>query len=186
MNRIVFLGASASLAALAAAFATPSLRLDPASSAASTTRPTLAVRHHHANCKPSAPIRIELDAEDAVGGRARVDYVLTPVLDALDTDVTIVLPQGGELRQHARPALGAVARRTELAGSVLAQLPDLPGAELEIHAHITIPDPDSPDGVSTFTSVESVTWGDPVRTVDSVVPVRSGDVLTLDTPATRD
>ncbi len=139
-----------------------------------------------ANCKPAAPVRIDLSPRDLIGGRARVDYVLTPVMDALDVDVSIAFPQGGFVHSHSRPPRGATARGASLTGALEVDLPpDLAGVELEILAHVTVPDPDAPGGTSVFTTTERVTWGELERVPGGVTPVRSGDETNLDVPATR-
>ena len=140
---------------------------------------------HTADCKPQAPVRVELVAGDLSGGRARVDYTLTPVMDAVDLDVEVVLPQGGAVRWHQVAPRGAAQRGESRVGALQVDLPDGPGVEVEIRAHVTIPDPDGVDGLGTYTTTEVVTWGTPERRVDAVTEVFTDGELTLDTAATR-
>lgn len=148
-----------------------------------TSAPAVAPRVSDAGCKPTAPIRVTLRPRDLVGGRARVDYDLETVVDALDVEVAIELPYGGSLRSHATPPRGAWPRGSRLAGSAFVELPAR--AEVDVSARIHVPDPDAPGGVGVYTTTRRVTWGEVDPVPDDVTPVRSGDELTLDVPATR-
>ena len=138
------------------------------------------------NCKPEAPIQIELLPGDLVGSRARLDYILTPVMDALAVEVTISFPQGGELRWHNQPSRAAAERGRELNGSISAEPPlDRSGVEVVVQAHISIPDPEAPDGIGVYTTTRTATWGEVDRRALEVTEVVIENELTLDTPATR-
>lgn len=147
----------------------------------------LSPRAEGANCKPQAPVRVDLETRDLVGGRTRVNYTVTPILDAVDLDVTISFPGGeGSLVSHDRPLLGALQRGFVRQGSVAAAFPaDALGAELEIQAHITIPDPDGVDGLGTYTTTQRVTWGEVQRIPEGVTVVETGGERQLSLPATR-
>jgi len=156
--------------------------------ASPTSTPTrvLAPQPAAENCKPDAPIKIELLPADLVGSRARLDYVLTPVMDALAVEVTVSFPQGGELRWHNAPSRAATERGRELNGAISAELPlDRPGVEVEVRAYISIPDPEAPDGIGVYTTTRTATWGEVDRRALEVTEVVIENELTLDTPATH-
>ncbi|MFT5287686.1 MAG: hypothetical protein ACI8TQ_003874 [Planctomycetota bacterium] len=160
-----------------------------ASSKTSTT-PPVEVRptpgHQAQNCKPDAPIQIELAPSDLIGGRARLDYTVTPVIDAIAIEVSIGFPEGGNLRWHNAP-LRAAAKRGEVRnGSMSVDLPvNLPGVEVQVQAHITIPDADAPDGIATYTTTRAAVWGEVDRVVEGVSDMIVDGQLTLNTAATR-
>ena len=148
--------------------------------------PTLSLTPQPESCKPSAPIRVDLFAGDLAGGSARIDYELSPVMDVLDVEVEIVFPRGGSVSWHNAPARGPAERRSRLSGSLSAALPtSLPGVEVEVHAHVSIPDPDAPNGVGRYTTVRTATWGEVDRSVSGVTEVMADEELMLDTAATR-
>ncbi len=138
------------------------------------------------NCKPSAPVRVDVTTGDLVGGRSSVDYVVTPVMDALNVEVSVIVLDG-ILGSHARPAPGPAFRGEVLHGSLTAEYPAaVEGAELEIRAHISIPDPDAPGGIGVHTTTRRVTWGRPDRMPDNVTPiVVDGEVTSLSVPSSR-
>ncbi len=155
---------------------------DPDPLSAPVLAPDAATR----SCKPDAPVRVDVFPRDLVGGNARVDYELTPVMDVLDLEVEVVFPQGGQIRWHIRPNRGPAERLVSHFGAVSADLPaGLSGVELEIRAHVSIPDQDAPGGVGVYTTTRTVTWGEVDRIVDGVTEVTTDGEITLDTAATR-
>ncbi len=154
--------------------------------AASAGISVLAPQPASQNCKPEAPIRLELFPSDLIGGRSRVDYVVTPVMDALAIEVTVEFPGGGNPRWHTPPARGAAERGRELGGALSVDLPtNLSGVEVIVRAHISIPDAEAPDGIGVYTTSRSASWGDLVRSVNGVTETVIDGELTLDTAATR-
>ena len=159
-----------------------------AETAPSAEQRVLPFRPSPVDGKPGAPIRIDFtrDVPALVGGSARIDYAVTPIVDALDIEVVVSLPQGGAVRWHNAPARGAAARNEERIGAFAVDLPTgLPGVEVTVDARIEIPDPDAPSGTFVYTNSRTVTWGTPDRPVTGVTPDVSNGELVLDTPATR-
>jgi hypothetical protein len=165
---------------------------DPGAPAPTTTKATsaqdaLAPRTVGPNCKPDAPVRVDLHPRSLIAGNARIDYDVTPVMPALDLEVEVLFPQGGSVRWHNAPARGPAERQVPRSGSVSVDLPtNLAGVEVEVRAYISIPDPDAPDGVGVYATSRTVAWGAEVeRIVDGVTEVTTDGVITLDTAATR-
>jgi len=138
-------------------------------------------------CEPSGPARIRLQASDlGADGRARIDYVVEPVLDALDVDVELGFPFGGEARTHTRPAAGPLERGRTRSGTAKVALPfDARTSAVEVRARIAFADPDAPDGVSWQTSVQRVLYGEAAPALDNVRIVESGGETSIEIPATR-
>jgi len=148
--------------------------------------PVLAAQPASPTCKPEAPIRLELLPQDLVGGRARLDYVVTPVVDALAIDVSLEFPEGGNVRWHNSPSQAAAERGLERSGALSVNLPtDRAGVEVIVRAHISIPDAEAPDGIGIYTTSRTASWGEVDRVVLDTTEVVTDGELTLDTAATR-
>ena len=147
---------------------------------------TLATVQGTPSCKPDAPIQIELTPRDMIAGRARLDYTVTPIMDAIAIDVSIGFPEGGNLRWHNAPSTMAAQPGEARQGSLSVDLPtNLPGVEVEVQAHITMIDSEAPDGIATYTTSRTAIWGDVNRIVDGVTEVTVDGLQTLATAATH-
>lgn len=173
-------------AAALAAWLTLSSQEHPTSSVAADTLHAHALQVT-AHCKPDAPVDLWVESTPLSSrGETRLDYILTPHMDALQLDLEIELPQGGLVTAHSRPAPGAWSRGSRADGRLRLDLPqELAGFSAVLRARITLSDPDAEGGQMTYTTTRHLEWGQVEPEVRSVTRVFTEEEASLDTTATR-
>ncbi|WP_145067914.1 hypothetical protein [Engelhardtia mirabilis] len=130
--------------------------------------------------EPEAPLAVEIHLDPLQGGRARVRYEVSPLVQCLDASVELRPSSAARVVEHVAPPAGPRARRESVQGLALVEV-DGP-ASLELVFRIALADPGGIDGRSTFSIERQVLWGE-LPVVDSTQLVYEAGEVTAQVPS---